>query len=269
MPIQHSDFYVYVLFDWTGVPRYIGKGRGDRWLDHGRKKSRNRFLNAFIAETAAIIGDIPKVKIRCDLCEEEAFQIERALISAIGRADLKTGPLANLTDGGEGLRGRLISEETLALMSKIKLKHMATFLPEQRSAMARHAATSIPAEQRSQNARIRWQNRSPEERHAILTKSNNAGTPEQRSERARIRWARRSPEERSLIAIKSNAKKTPEQRSAASRKGGESLTFEQRSAAGKRSNINMTAEQRLARAAKGWATRRARAAPSPKCPTAQ
>ena len=46
---------------------------------------------------------MPKVKIRQNLTEPEAFEIERAFIKAIGRG--KNGPLVNMTDGGEGFTG--------------------------------------------------------------------------------------------------------------------------------------------------------------------
>lgn len=38
----------------------------------------------------------------CDLCIEEAFCIEKYLISFYGRRDLKSGTLVNMTDGGDG-----------------------------------------------------------------------------------------------------------------------------------------------------------------------
>jgi len=44
--------------------------------------------------------------------EAEAHELERALISSIGRHDLKKGPLTNQTDGGEGATG--LSAEAMA-----------------------------------------------------------------------------------------------------------------------------------------------------------
>ena len=44
--------------------------------------------------------------------EREAHQLEIELIRRIGRHDLKSGPLTNQTDGGEGITG--LSSETMA-----------------------------------------------------------------------------------------------------------------------------------------------------------
>jgi len=56
---------------------------------------------------------------------KESLQCERDLIAVWGRRDLKLGPLANLTDGGEGTLGRKDSEYTRKLKSigRIGKKH--------------------------------------------------------------------------------------------------------------------------------------------------
>lgn len=43
---------------------------------------------------------------------EEACNTEKELIKIIGRKDLKLGPLVNMTDGGEGSCGLILSKET-------------------------------------------------------------------------------------------------------------------------------------------------------------
>ena len=38
-------YYVYVLFDWLGIPRYVGKGKRNRDTDHERLSSTNWLMN--------------------------------------------------------------------------------------------------------------------------------------------------------------------------------------------------------------------------------
>ena len=58
-------YYVYVLFDAFGVPRYVGKGKGNRWLIHERYTDPNNWMkNEFIEQTWIILGEIPKIKIQ-------------------------------------------------------------------------------------------------------------------------------------------------------------------------------------------------------------
>ena len=109
-------FYVYMLFDFLGIPRYVGKGEGDRWEDHERGNDNNDMKNEFIKETKERLGEIPKIKIWENLSNEEAFIREVILIKIIGR--YPNGPLTNMTDGGEGCRGFKPSVETIAKISQ-------------------------------------------------------------------------------------------------------------------------------------------------------
>lgn len=106
--MSKNRFYVYVIFRPNGVPCYVGKGQGKRWLGH-----RNNIYNKHLRRIIDKFGDYPPaILVRENISENDAFEIERALIRAIGRADKQLGPLVNLTDGGEGQSGWVPSEET-------------------------------------------------------------------------------------------------------------------------------------------------------------
>ena len=97
---DRRESYVYILFRQDGRPCYVGKGIKDRWLRHERYP-QNPHLAAIIAKAG---GSIPKVKIREGLTDAEACETEMAFIAAIGRK-CNGGPLVNMTDGGDGLKG--------------------------------------------------------------------------------------------------------------------------------------------------------------------
>lgn len=82
-----------------GSPCYVGKGQGKRWKRH-LTNAHNPRLAALVRESG---GDLPLVKVRVGLTDEQAKQVEVALIRAIGRGH--RGPLVNFTDGGEGTIG--------------------------------------------------------------------------------------------------------------------------------------------------------------------
>jgi hypothetical protein len=59
---------------------------------------------------------------------KDACTVETGLIQSIGRADLKLGPLVNLTDGGDGCLGRPTTTET---KEKISRSHKGKKLSEE------------------------------------------------------------------------------------------------------------------------------------------
>ena len=85
------EYYTYAYLREDGSPYYIGKGIGKRIFDKTNRSSCS----------------VPKDKKRIiylkkKLTEEEAFKHEIYMIAILGRKDLGTGILRNLTDGGEG-----------------------------------------------------------------------------------------------------------------------------------------------------------------------
>lgn len=97
-----SDYYVYQLIrPWNGIPCYIGKGRGKRAKCHAvlGVNHYNDHLASIYRKAGA--APVPVEYIATGLTEDEALALEVTLIAELGRADLKRGPLANWTDGGE------------------------------------------------------------------------------------------------------------------------------------------------------------------------
>lgn len=103
---MRTEAYVYILFRPNGVPCYVGKGHGERWMRRDRHK-QNPHLASIIRLAG---GDLPAVKVREGLTDADACMIERALIAAIGR-EADGGPLVNLTNGGDGTAGAKMSPE--------------------------------------------------------------------------------------------------------------------------------------------------------------
>jgi hypothetical protein len=85
----------------AGTPYYVGKGQGKRAYRKGCPKNPE---NIIIVES--------------EILEEDSFALERALITKYGRKDNGTGILINLTDGGEGVSGRIHSIEDRKNISK-------------------------------------------------------------------------------------------------------------------------------------------------------
>jgi hypothetical protein len=239
---MRSDFYVYVYFrPDTGLPCYVGKGRGPRWIAHNKQRSPNPHLRNIINK----YGEIPCVKTHQGLTEAQAFEIEIALIAAIGRG--KKGPLVNLTDGGEGSSGYVPSDSSRAKMSESSRRQdrIATLLarntsPENIARLARlaqdpkrRAKASEIANSPEHLARLIAYNRSPEARAAksVLSKRPEvvdrlralANSPENRARRSRLSSDpdhlkklmefNKSPEHRAQVAERN---RSPEMRAASS-----------------------------------------------------
>ena len=87
-------YYTYAYLREDGTPYYIGKGKGNRAYRSDMRKGCGK----------------PKDKSRILILkrfenEEDAFKHEIYMIAVLGRKDLGTGILRNLTNGGEGVSG--------------------------------------------------------------------------------------------------------------------------------------------------------------------
>ena len=123
-----NDFYVYHLIDPRNkIAFYVGKGRGRRlymheWYVKNRKiPNNNRHLYNKINKILNTKGYIIYKKVLTNLSHKLSCKKETTDIKRIGRYDLGLGPLCNLTNGGEGCYGRIISEKTKGLISAAQI----------------------------------------------------------------------------------------------------------------------------------------------------
>lgn len=94
----------------SGAVFYVGKGPVSRSTD---LRSRNAHWRAIVARFGH------SVEIVCDgLDDERALALEIMLIQFYGRRDLGTGSLVNMTDGGDGVRGRIMPPVSVETRSK-------------------------------------------------------------------------------------------------------------------------------------------------------
>lgn len=105
-----NTFYIYALF-YRGVPYYLGKGHKKRLHSHKKYAHKgNSHKDRLISSLLQKKKFEEPILISEGLSEQEAFDLEVLLIQLIGRKP--NGPLLNMTNGGEGGAGRVLSEKT-------------------------------------------------------------------------------------------------------------------------------------------------------------
>lgn len=98
-------FYVYILFD-GNIPFYVGKGSGSRMYNHHKQAIQTNKRRPVLDKIRQMIKADKKIryeKIFESNDSHEAYLVEIETILSIGRRDLGTGSLLNLTNGGEGV----------------------------------------------------------------------------------------------------------------------------------------------------------------------
>lgn len=129
-----NDFYVYCFLDprkpgkyvfgeyvFDHEPIYVGKGKGNRITRHFYLY---KIINSrFYSKMKAIINSNNEpiyLFLKEQLLEKESLKFEKEMIKIIGRKE-NNGTLTNLTDGGEGISGFKMSDESKQKMSDKKI----------------------------------------------------------------------------------------------------------------------------------------------------
>jgi hypothetical protein len=109
-----NNFYVYGHFTKdTHDLFYVGKGKENRAYEFN--VARTKWWRNVVNKHGITVKLLHE-----NLTEEQALFLEKQLIKQHGRRDLSTGSLVNLTDGGEGSSGRVVSVEARNKMSLAK-----------------------------------------------------------------------------------------------------------------------------------------------------
>jgi hypothetical protein len=171
---------------------YVGKGRLKRaWTT----KRNPHWVNVVNKHGYSV--EIHK----SGLSDDEATKLEIALILAIGRRDLGTGPLVNMTPGGDGLSNP--SPEIRAKMSAASRGRKAS--PETRAKMS-EAHRNISDETRARiSAGGKGRIHSPETRAKIIAANKGKVKSPETLDRIKSALAARSPEAKAQTIAKRKA----------------------------------------------------------------
>ena len=184
-----NNYYTYAWLREDGRPYYIGKGTGKRaYTGRGRKgnrqppKDRSRVLI-----------------LKRNLTEEEAFKHEIYMISVLGRKDIGTGILINLTDGGEGVPGLT----SLKWFKNPNGNEQGRFLPGENPEGWIPGRQSGPWDKLKKPKPPKKPPLTKEERREIMLKAHSHLTSEKRREMTKKGWEKLTKEQRQARAEKS------------------------------------------------------------------
>lgn len=170
-----KNYYVYKYLREDGTPYYVGKGKGNRAYLNGRSTPKPPQLDRIQL-------------IKENLTEAEAFALERTLIAEYGRKDLGTGILRNLTDGGEGVSGRITKPESIEKRVAKNTGKKRTQEQRERMSLAQKGrkSTEYTEEQKTEISRKISESQKgkakSEEHKAKLSQLNKGKSPGPRSE---------------------------------------------------------------------------------------
>ena len=131
---MNSNYYVYALLNplkpgkfiygkyvFEYEPFYIGKGRNKRIYYHSskNKSDTNRLkINILLKIKSSGLKPI-RIKLIENITELKSYSIEKKLIDLIGMRISASGPLSNMTLGGNGVSGYIHTESTRKKISEV------------------------------------------------------------------------------------------------------------------------------------------------------
>jgi hypothetical protein len=184
-------YYVYIWKKPGNIPFYVGIGRTESRWNPLYAKNRNPHCHRTVFQIGVSNVIIELIE---GLNKETACRIEQTLIWYYGRNDLDTGPLTNMTDGGDGTQN--VSPE-----SKKKMSDSAKKQSVERS--KRISGNKNPMKNPDIYAHAVLRMNSPE----VIAKYSGANNPAKRPEvRAKIKAKWAEPEYKAAMSSKRKGK---------------------------------------------------------------
>lgn len=145
---ERKEFYVYQYsHPATGVPFYIGKGKGSRYRAHLRPPPHDMSPKAVLIRELLAAGTPPVITfLERKMLESAAFAIEVATIQRLGRAP--NGPLLNRSHGGEGACPG-ISQAEVEWLAEVRRQEREERAAERAARAAERARRAEPARRAS------------------------------------------------------------------------------------------------------------------------
>lgn len=160
------QFYVYIYLEPGGDPFYVGKGRDYRAKAHLKPQAANPLLRDRI-ESLRMAGLQPEIQMIYCASEADAFNMERLMITVIGRVDRGSGPLLNRTAGGQGTSGRHWFRHSETTKAKIRTKMIGREISSETRARMSASGKGRPGPTPEHMAKMQAGMRTPEGRKAM------------------------------------------------------------------------------------------------------
>lgn len=173
---QEHTMYVYIWKTTDGTPFYVGFTRTRHRTNPLNAGGRNWLCKQKLAEVGA---EKVIIELRPVTSIEEGTALECKLIAEIGRIQTGTGPLTNLTSGGDGAHSPTPKHREILRQAMLDPRH--------------------PARSPEARAKISKRMKSPDVQALFLGDANPAKRPEVR-EKIKARWA--DPEYRAAMSAK-------------------------------------------------------------------
>lgn len=205
--VPSPRYYVYVLARPNNKPFYVGKGARRRIYDHENeaRKGHECYKCRIIRKIWREGGEVQRYTLFTTNDEKEAHAYEMELIALYGRHTL-----VNLTDGGEGVSGRVSSDATKKKRSdSLKARYQSDPVYKQ---LVLDRLSVMHEKRRGQKAKERAISLEEHERLSARAKNQweNTDLRSKVSESMKARWA--DPEFRARMSEKAKAQRAREER---------------------------------------------------------